>query len=89
MELLYQRLQKLKGGVDPVLRGMMLTRLKRPQRLTPAVTEKMFGNTDLGTINIQRGRDHGLPPYVKFRHLCGMTPATSFHHVIFIFKIFI
>ncbi|KAK0393081.1 hypothetical protein QR680_000045 [Steinernema hermaphroditum] len=66
------------GGIDPILRGMMVTPLKRPQRLTTSITEQMFGSTDLGTINIQRGRDHGLPPYVKFRELCGMGRTTNF-----------
>ncbi|KHN73447.1 Peroxidase mlt-7 [Toxocara canis] len=65
------------GGIDPVLRGMMVTPLKRPQRITTTVTENMFGNTDLGTINIQRGRDHGLPPYVRFRQLCGLSGART------------
>ncbi|TMS40178.1 hypothetical protein L596_006590 [Steinernema carpocapsae] len=66
------------GGIDPIVRGMMVTPLKRPQRLTTSITEQMFGSTDLGTINIQRGRDHGLPPYVKFRELCGMGRASNF-----------
>lgn len=43
----------MKGGVDPVIRGMLTQRVKRPQRVTPTVTEKMFGSTDLSTINIQ------------------------------------
>jgi peroxidase len=66
------------GGTDPILRGFMQTPLKRPQRLTPSITEQMFGSTDLGTINIQRGRDHGLPPYVKFRELCGLSNPRTF-----------
>jgi len=66
------------GGTDPILRGFMKTPLKRPQRLTTSITEQMFGSTDLGTINIQRGRDHGLPPYVKFRKLCGLSIPRTF-----------
>jgi hypothetical protein len=31
------------GGIDPLLRGMMTSAVKRPQRLAPAVTERMFG----------------------------------------------
>ncbi|KAI1731361.1 heme peroxidase domain-containing protein [Ditylenchus destructor] len=66
------------GGVDPIIRGMMATPLKRPQRLTKTITEQMFGSTDLGSINIQRGRDHGLPSYMRFRQLCGLPSVNTF-----------
>lgn len=34
---------------------------------------------DLVALNIQRGRDHGVPPYYKLRRLCGLRPVTSFN----------
>lgn len=32
---------------------------------------------DLSAINIQRGRDHGLPPYTSWREPCGLTAVKS------------
>lgn len=33
---------------------------------------------DLVSLNIQRGRDHGLPGYTKWMELCGLQKAQSF-----------
>ncbi|MBN3294947.1 PERT peroxidase, partial [Amia calva] len=73
------------GGVSPVLRGLLLAQAKRPvegQMLVEELTERLFQEQggaalDLGALNLQRGRDHGLPGYSAWRRLCGLSVPVS------------
>ncbi|KAE8749096.1 hypothetical protein FOCC_FOCC004265, partial [Frankliniella occidentalis] len=76
----------VEGGVDPLLRGFIHTpaKLKTPsQNLNAELTEQLFTVAhavalDLAAINIQRGRDHGLPEYNAYREKCGLAAANTF-----------
>ncbi|XP_029607734.1 eosinophil peroxidase [Salmo trutta] len=74
------------GGIDPVLRGLLLSpaKLQMPgQMMVEELTERLFQAQggmplDLGALNLQRGRDHGLPGYSSWRGLCGLSvPNTT------------
>ncbi|KAG8520823.1 Peroxidasin-like protein, partial [Galemys pyrenaicus] len=74
------------GGIDPLLRGLfgVPAKLRVPsQLLSLELTEKLFASAhsvalDLAATNIQRGRDHGIPPYVDFRVFCNLSYVEDF-----------
>jgi peroxidase len=44
----------------------------------PTLPECFNGVVDLGAIDIERGRDHGMPSYNQLRAAYGLAPKTSF-----------
>ncbi|XP_063819206.1 peroxidasin homolog [Pseudophryne corroboree] len=74
------------GGIDPLLRGLFGVpgKMRDPTALLNLeLTEKLFSavhlvSLDLAAINIQRGRDHGIPPYNDYRVFCNLTSAKDF-----------
>ena len=37
---------------------------------------------DLVALNVQRGRDHGLPPYLEWRKICGLPTISSWKMLV-------
>ncbi|XP_057353469.1 peroxidasin homolog isoform X2 [Manis pentadactyla] len=74
------------GGIDPILRGLfgVAGKMRVPsQPLNTELTERLFSMAhtvalDLAAINIQRGRDHGIPPYHDYRVYCNLSSAHTF-----------
>ncbi|XP_027955460.1 thyroid peroxidase [Eumetopias jubatus] len=68
------------GGLDPLMRGLLARPAKlqvQDQLMNEELTERLFvlgssGRLDLASINLQRGRDHGLPGYNAWREFCGL-----------------
>ncbi|XP_063426083.1 peroxidase-like protein [Mytilus trossulus] len=71
-------------GPDAIARWMTTQFKSRSDRfMTPTIRNRLFqtmpGNGfDLGSLNIQRGRDHGIPSYNRWRQFCGFQPALHF-----------
>ncbi|XP_015242750.1 PREDICTED: eosinophil peroxidase-like [Cyprinodon variegatus] len=69
------------GGVDPLLRGLMGRPAKlntQDHMMVDALRERLFQFVmhlalDLGSLNMQRSRDHGLPGYNAWRKFCGLS----------------
>ena len=74
-------------GLDPILRGLAGQRCESiDAHLTDDVRNFLFGppgagGFDLASLNIQRGRDHGLPSYNDARRQLGLAPAADFSDI--------
>ncbi len=75
------------GLLDQLLRGAAVQRCEEVDlKMVNAVRNIMFGppgagGTDLGAVDIQRGRDHGLPDYNTLREAYGLAKVTSFNQI--------
>ncbi|MAK63002.1 MAG: hypothetical protein CMK09_18690 [Ponticaulis sp.] len=74
-------------SLDPILRGLAA---QEHQALDPKIAHPLrnflfgqpgLGGLDLASLNIQRGRDHGLPSYNDMREAMGLARVTAFSDI--------
>ena len=74
-------------GIDTVLRGLAAHRAQAVDRMVVDDVRNMLfgppgaGGFDLASLNIQRGRDHGLPSYNTVREAVGRGRVTDFDKI--------
>ncbi|CAH1239207.1 PXDN [Branchiostoma lanceolatum] len=74
------------GGPDSIIRGLTTQPRQDADRfMVSGLTKFLFADPpgsdngiDLAAVNIQRGRDHGLPGYNAWREKCGLPRAPRF-----------
>jgi hypothetical protein len=75
------------GGIDPILRYMAVdTSQHVDNTIVGPLRNFLFGppgsgGFDLSSLNIQRGRDHGLPHYNRVREDFGLRPVRNFGQI--------
>lgn len=71
-------------GISPILKGLAFNPIEEVDvHLTSAVRNFLFGppgsgGMDLASLNLQRGRDHGLADYHSVRQALGLDPINDF-----------
>ncbi|KAJ8719042.1 hypothetical protein PYW07_016598 [Mythimna separata] len=71
-----------KGGLEKILRGMISQKSQGLDfNYDDDLRHQWLGGLDVLAVDVQRGRDHGLPGYVQYRTLCGLPAVTSFQQL--------
>ncbi len=74
-------------GIEPILRGLTTGNMQRiDTRVIDDVRNMLFGppgsgGLDLVSLNLQRGRDHGLPDFNTVRAAFGLAPKATFAEI--------
>lgn len=77
----------ISDGIEPILRGLASQlHQKVDSMIVDAVRNFLFGEPgeggfDLASLNIQRGRDHGLPSYNDVREQLGLGAISDFDEI--------
>ncbi|MCB9866462.1 MAG: peroxiredoxin [Phycisphaerales bacterium] len=71
------------GGIDPLLKGLAVQRMQEVDaHVVEDIRSFLFtiptGGMDLASLNIQRGRDHGLGDYNSVRAAYGLSRVLTF-----------
>ena len=72
-------------GIEELMLGLLGNKSQRVDRkLADGILNNLFEREkspglNLAALNIQRGRDHGLPGYNAYRRFCGLKDARSFY----------
>jgi len=74
------------SGTDSIINGQISHPAQTvDQFFSDQVRNRLFSEnppmepgTDLWALNLQRGRDHGLPGYLAWRRYCGLSSASNF-----------
>ena len=74
------------GGIEPLIRGMLVQKAQNVDlQFSDSVRNFLFGTNTMGldlvAINIQRGRDHGIPDYNTVREGLGLPRRTTFSEI--------
>ncbi|XP_050520848.1 peroxidase-like [Daktulosphaira vitifoliae] len=76
--------------MDELIRGLTMQNAEKiDMKFSEAVTNHLYSNPDnpkvggmdVVSLDIQRGRDHGLPSYTQFRKYCGLETLNSFEEL--------
>ncbi|XP_046543357.1 chorion peroxidase-like [Haliotis rubra] len=89
IEQLFNRPSEVIRDLDTVLKALLKDRRQEVNLfINSGLTEHLFETSvkkgfDIVSLNIQRGRDHGLPSYNSFRKACRLPEVTSFDDSVF------